>query len=173
MVSGIILAAAVAVALGTAVSRYLLARMPVWSEPVVSLLVLLSVCLAVGPGLEEKIHVGIELLSSRVSERHKVTLSQFVAGLQCLLGAALVGSGSVHAWQLQRIGLTDYAGIPQWLLAITGSVLGITLILFSGRRLLRVRPLISVSAEVGAAARPAASVANAQAGLRSESKSLG
>ena len=120
-----------------AVSRYLLAFVPVWAEPVMTSLVLLSVALAVGPGLTEGVHVAIHFGTDRLTEERRGFVARVVTWLTLGLGLAFLLSGVFYTSELWSLGVSDYAGIPQWIPAALGSVFGTSLIIFSIIRLRR------------------------------------
>lgn len=131
------LGAVVLIAIFVAVARYGFSFVPVWTEPVMTSLVVLSVALAVGPGLHEGIHIAINLGTDRLSEDGRSAMRRVVGLLTVLLGVAFVVSGGAYTLELWKLGVADYAGIPQWIPAAISAVFGATLVLFGLRGLKR------------------------------------
>ena len=111
-IAAALLAGAVLLMAGVALSRYTLGITPVWTEPVLAILVLASVCFAMAPGLSEGTHISIHFARDRVPERWLRRLEKAIWTLGVLLGGMLTASGVRYAWDQYSIGLVDYAGIP-------------------------------------------------------------
>jgi TRAP-type C4-dicarboxylate transport system permease small subunit len=127
----------VLVATGVAASRYLFAFTPVWAEAVMTTSLLLSVAFAVGPGLHDGIHVAIRFATDRLSVSGRHLVARVVTWLTLGLGLAFLVSGSLYTLELWTLGVTDYAGIPQWVQAALAAVFGAMLTLFSALGLRR------------------------------------
>lgn len=126
-----LLAAAVLIMTTVAVSRYTLGLTPVWTEPVLAILVLAAVCFAMAPGLAEGVHISIHFAKDRLSVQSLRRLEQAIWLLGVALGGFLAASGMRYAWDQYSIGLVDYAGIPQWIPASLATLFGLVLTLFS------------------------------------------
>jgi TRAP-type C4-dicarboxylate transport system permease small subunit len=126
-----LLALAVLIMSAVAFSRYALGVTPVWTEPVLAILVLASVCFAMAPGLSEGVHVSIQFATDRVGRRGRYLLQQASWCLGIALGGVVALSGLRYARDQLAIGLVDYAGIPQWIPASLATLFGIVLLLFS------------------------------------------
>lgn len=131
VVAVLLLAAAVLIMTAVAVSRYTIGRTPVWTEPVLAILVLASVCFAMAPGLAEGVHISIHFARDRLSEQALRRLEQAIWTLGVGLGGFIAASGVRFAWDQFSIGLADYAGIPQWIPASLATLFGLVLGLFS------------------------------------------
>ncbi|MHA1545500.1 MAG: TRAP transporter small permease [Alphaproteobacteria bacterium] len=129
--------AAALIAAGTAFSRNVYAYTPTWTEPVMVLLVLLAVTLAVGPGLQDGVHVSIRFLVDRLSVANRRLNDKVVGGVTLLLGLMIFVSGWVYTQDLFTMGFTDYAGIPQWVQAALSGLFGCLLAIFAGAALIR------------------------------------
>lgn len=129
--AALLLVVAVLLMGGVAVSRYVFGLTPVWSEPVLAILVLASVCLAMAPGLAEGTHVSIHFARDRLSAGTIRALEKLIWLLGVALGGVATWSGVFYAWDQFAIGLTDYAGIPQWLPASLATLFGLVLGLYS------------------------------------------
>lgn len=126
-----LLAAAVLIMTTVAVSRYTLGLTPVWTEPVLAILVLAAVCFAMAPGLAEGVHISIHFAKDRLSAQALRRLEQAIWSLGVALGGFITASGVRYAWDQYAIGLADYAGIPQWIPASLATLFGLVLALFS------------------------------------------
>lgn len=126
-----LLVAVVLIMTVVAVSRYTLGLTPVWTEPVLAILVLAAVCFAMAPGLAEGVHISIHFARDRISERSHRMLEKAIWTFGVALGGVLTASGVRYAWDQYSIGLADYAGIPQWIPASLATLFGLVLALFS------------------------------------------
>ncbi|MSP96466.1 MAG: TRAP transporter small permease [Betaproteobacteria bacterium] len=131
IVAVLLLASAVLLMTAVALSRYTVGLTPVWTEPVLAILVLASVCFAMAPGLSEGAHVSIHFARGRLSERSRRLLEKAIWVLGVALGGVLTASGLRYAWDQFSIGLADYAGIPQWIPSSLATLFGVVLTLFS------------------------------------------
>jgi TRAP-type C4-dicarboxylate transport system permease small subunit len=121
----------VLVVTAVAASRYIFGYTPVWTEPVVTLLIFFAVCTALPPGLQEGVHVSIHLLDTFKS-RNVVFWRQIVIWTLCLvLGLVMVASAVVYTLDVAQIGLKDYAGIPESYSGILACLFGIVIALYS------------------------------------------
>ena len=111
--------------------RYTLGKTPVWTEPVLAILMLASVCFAMAPGLAEGVHVSIHFARDRLSAAVQRCLEKLIWLLGLALGGVATASGVVYAWDQYEISLTDYAGIPQWIPASLAALFGLVLGLYS------------------------------------------
>ncbi len=136
LTSVLLLASAVLILAAVACSRYTIGFTPVWTEPVLVILVLASVCFAMAPGLSEGVHVSIHFARDRLSERLRRILEKAIWLIGSGLGAVLTFSGLRYAWEQWDIGLADYAGIPQWIPSLLATLFGAVLLLFSVAALL-------------------------------------
>ncbi len=120
------------IATGAALTRNVFAYTPTWTEPVMVLLVMFAVALAVGPGLQDGVHVAIRIVADRLPDRQRQWLDRAVDGATVVLGLAICGSGYAYTQDLFTMGFTDFAGIPQWVQAAIASVFGSLLAIFAG-----------------------------------------
>jgi len=139
VVAVLLLASAVLIMAAVALSRYTIGRTPTWTEPLLAILVLASVCFAMAPGLAEGVHVSIHFARDRIPARWLWLLEKSIWMLGVLLGGVLTVSGVLYAWDQFAIGLVDYAGIPQWIPASLATLFGAVLGLFSLAALAGVR----------------------------------
>jgi TRAP-type C4-dicarboxylate transport system permease small subunit len=135
--AAVALCAMLLIAIFVAIARYVFSFVPVWSAPVMTSLVVFSVALAVGPGLHEGIHIAIHLGTDRLSEGGRAVMKRVVSVLTFVLGVAFLVSGVAYASELWMLGVSDFAGIPQWIPAAIAAIFGATLVLFSLRDLRR------------------------------------
>jgi TRAP-type C4-dicarboxylate transport system permease small subunit len=128
-----------AVAIGTGVlivtavatSRYIFGYTPVWTEPVVALLIFFAICAALPPGLQEGVHVSIHLLDA-LKGRRLLFWRHIVIWTLCLaLALVMAVSAVVYTLGVGQIGLKDYAGIPQSYQGVLACLFGIVLALYS------------------------------------------
>lgn len=131
VVAVLLLGIAVALMTVVAISRYTVGRTPVWTEPVLAILVLASVCFAMAPGLAEGAHIAIYFAKDKLSQHWHRRLEKAIWVLGVALGGFLTASGLRYAWDQFSIGLVDYAGIPQWIPASLATLFGVVLMLFS------------------------------------------
>lgn len=131
VIAVLLLAGAVLLMAGVALSRYTIGRTPVWTEPVLAILVLASVCFAMAPGLSEGVHVSIHFARDRLSPAALAVLEKAIWLLGVALGGMATVSGVVYAWDQYDIGLADYAGVPQWIPGALATLFGLVLGLFS------------------------------------------
>jgi TRAP-type C4-dicarboxylate transport system permease small subunit len=131
VISVALLAVTVLLMTAVAFTRYTLGITPVWTEPVLAILVLASVCFAMAPGLSQGVHIAITFAKDRVGERGRRGLQKVSWCLGVGLGVVLAISGFRYARDQYAIGLTDYAGIPQWIPASLAVLFGIVLLLCS------------------------------------------
>ena len=120
-----------------AVGRNLLGFTPIWTEPVVGLLVFISVCAAIPAGLRDGVHVSLHVLD-RMGVR--TLYLRDIAGqvLSLALGLGVAASALLYAQDMFDIGLTDYADIPDGLPALVGALFGLILAAVSLARLIEV-----------------------------------
>lgn len=130
-VAAALLATVVLIMTVVAISRYTLGWTPVWTEPVLAILVLAAVCFAMAPGLAEGVHISIHFARDRIPARWLRRLEDAIWVLGVALGGFLTVSGLRFAWDQYSIGLADYAGIPQWIPASLATLFGLVLALFS------------------------------------------
>jgi len=124
------LGAAIVIVTAVAASRYFLAFTPVWTEPVVALLIFFSVCLAMPPGLHDGVHVAMRWLDAAAPGLRSVR--EFVGWcLSALLGTVLLLSALAYTADMYGLGLEDYAGIPQWFAGAIGALFGFALAAYS------------------------------------------
>ncbi len=123
--------AAVVIVLVVAFCRYGIGFTPVWSEPVVSLLIFASVCMALIPGLLEGVHVAIHLLDLLGARWQR--LRRLIGWALCLVfGCAMLGSAIVYFSDMFSLGLADYSGMPQWAPALGAVMFGLLLAAYAG-----------------------------------------
>ena len=121
----------VLIVMAVAGSRYGFGYTPVWSEPVVGLLIFFAVCAALPPGLNEGVHVSVHLLD-RFDSRNAVFWRDVAVYLLCLgLGLVMAVSAAVYTEDAAKIGLKDYAGIPQSYSGILACLFGAVIALYS------------------------------------------
>ena len=131
-------AISVLIVIGVAVSRFGFGYTPVWSEPVVGLLIFFAVCAALPPGLNEGVHVSIHVLD-RFDSRNSSFWRDIVVYLLCLaLGVVMAASAAVYTGDTAKIGLRDYAGIPQSYSGVLACTFGVVIALYSAIMLVRV-----------------------------------
>ena len=131
VIAVLLLAAAVLLMAGVAASRYTIGMTPVWTEPVLAILMLASVCFAMAPGLSEGVHVSIHFARDRLSPAALALLQKLIWLLGVALGGVATISGVLYAWDQYDIGLADYAGVPQWIPGALATLFGLVLGLFS------------------------------------------
>lgn len=130
LVSALLLAVAVVIVGAVAFSRYVIGWTPVWTEPVLVILVLASVCFAMAPGLSEGVHVSIHFVKDRLPESVLTTIERAIWLLGALMGGVVTFSGWRYAKDQWEIGLADYAGIPQWIPSSLATLFGAVLLAF-------------------------------------------
>lgn len=124
------LGAAVVLVAVVAFCRYVLSFTPVWSEPVVGLLIFMSVCAALAPGLRDGVHVAIHLLDL-MGERWTRWRRGFGWLLCCAFGVAMAISAFSYTLDMWGLGLADYSGMPQWIPASGALLFGVVLAVYS------------------------------------------
>jgi TRAP-type C4-dicarboxylate transport system permease small subunit len=129
--AALLLGLAVVILAAVAFSRYVFGWTPVWTEPVLVILVLGSVCFAMAPGLSEGVHVSIHFAQDRLSAAARRVIEKIVWIVGAGLGVFVTVSGIRYAWDQWTIGLADYAGVPQWIPSLLASLFGVVLLLFS------------------------------------------
>jgi len=129
------LAVVIVIVTAVALSRYLLGETPIWTEPVVGILVFVAVCAAMPSGLLEGVHVSMRALG-RLGERAE-RWREVLRKLLCFaFGAAITVSGLAYAQDMFQLGLTDYAGLPEGIPAAVGVLFGVTLSAYSAVELI-------------------------------------
>jgi len=131
VIAVLLLAVAVLLMAGVAGLRYTIGLTPVWTEPVLAILVMASVCFAMAPGLSEGVHVSIHFARNRLSPAKVALLQKLIWLLGVALGGVATVSGVLYAWDQYDIGLADYAGVPQWIPGALATLFGLVLGLFS------------------------------------------
>ena len=121
---------AVVIVTAVALSRNLFGYTPIWTEPVVGLLVFLSVCAALPAGLHEGVHVSMHFFD-HIGKRALHWRDIVGTLLRMALGGAVAWASASYASDMSEIGLTDYAGIPQSLPAYVGVLFGTILALLA------------------------------------------
>ena len=120
------MAAALIIVAAVALGRNFLGFTPIWTEPVVGLLVFISVCAAIPAGLRDGVHVSLHVLD-RMGERTLYLRDIAAQALSLALGLGVAVSALLYAQDMFDIGLTDYAGIPDGLPALVGALFGLVL----------------------------------------------
>lgn len=130
LVSVVLLSTAVVIVGAVAFSRYVIGWTPVWTEPVLVILVLGSVCFAMAPGLSEGVHVSIHFVKDRLGEAALARIEKVIWLLGVFMGGVVTFSGLRYAKDQWDIGLADYAGIPQWIPSSLATLFGAVLLIF-------------------------------------------
>ncbi len=124
------MAAAMIIVAVVAILRNVAGFTPIWTEPVVGLLVFVSVCAAIPAGLRDGVHVSMHILD-RMGEKVLHVRDIIGQALSVLLGLAVFVSAAIYAEDMFAIDLTDYAGIPDGLPALVGALFGLILAVVS------------------------------------------
>lgn len=124
-------AASIVIVMLVALSRYVLGITPVWTEPVVGLLIFFSICAALPPSLREGVHVSVHLLD-KLEGRRAVFVRDLVILALCLaLGAVMTVSAAYYAADVFSLDLRDYAGIPQGFQGVLACLFAVILALYA------------------------------------------